>query len=111
MDYEYSITVTYDSAPTPTWVGRYDNALSAVTEINKIVDWGFADEYATVNLSTLLESKILPNVSDVDDPLIVNLETGVPVPIPTLPPLKNVTLGVPGQAALASVIFIDSLDD
>ena len=51
MDYEYSITVTYDSATEPIWVGRYDNALSAVTEFNKIVDWGFADEYATVNLS------------------------------------------------------------
>ena len=51
MEYEYSITVTYDSAPTPTWAARYDNALEAVTEFNKIVDWGFADEYSTVNLS------------------------------------------------------------
>ncbi len=51
MDYEYSITVTYDSATEPNWVGRYDNALSAVTEFNKIVDWGFANEYSTVNLS------------------------------------------------------------
>ena len=51
MEYQYSITVTYDSAPEPTWVGRYDNALSAVTEFNKIIDWGFADKYSTVNLS------------------------------------------------------------
>ena len=51
MEYQYSITVTYDSAPEPIWFGRYDNALSAVTEFNKIIDWGFADKYSTVNLS------------------------------------------------------------
>ena len=50
MDYEYAVTVAYDSNPVH-WTGRYDNALEAVTEFNKIVDWGFADEYSTVNLS------------------------------------------------------------
>ena len=51
MEYTYSITVTYDSAKEPVWVGRYDNALQAVTEFNDITDWGFANEYSTVNLS------------------------------------------------------------
>lgn len=51
MEYLYSITATYDNETTPYWVGRYDNAVSAVTEWNKIVDWGFADEFATYNFS------------------------------------------------------------
>ena len=51
MEYLYSITATYDNEPAPYWVGRYDNAVSAVTEWNKIVDWGFADEFATYNFS------------------------------------------------------------
>jgi hypothetical protein len=29
---------------------RYDNALDAVDNWNRCVDWGFADEYATYNL-------------------------------------------------------------
>ena len=51
MEYSYSITATYDSDTAPHWVGRYSDAISAVTELNKIVDWGFADEYATYNFS------------------------------------------------------------
>ena len=51
MDYEYSITSTYDSEAQPHWMGRYSDAITAVTEWNKIVDWGFADEYATYNFS------------------------------------------------------------
>ena len=43
MDYEYSITSTYDSEAQPHWIGRYSDAITAVTEWNKIVDWGFAD--------------------------------------------------------------------
>ena len=49
MEYLYSVTVAYDGEPF--WVGRYADALSAVDEFNKHVDWGFANEYATVNLS------------------------------------------------------------
>jgi hypothetical protein len=51
MEYLYAITATYDNDSTPIWVGRYSDALSAVNEWNKIVDWGFADEFATYNLS------------------------------------------------------------
>jgi len=51
MEYLYSVTVTYDSAPTPKWVGRYSDALSAVEVYQRFVDHGFAKEYATVNLS------------------------------------------------------------
>ena len=50
MEYLYAITISYDGQP-PHWTGRYSDALSAVTEFNKIVDWGFAMEYATVNLA------------------------------------------------------------
>jgi hypothetical protein len=51
MEYEYSITVTYDSALTPNWVGRYSDALTAVQAYLKFVDVGFANEYVTINLS------------------------------------------------------------
>jgi len=51
MEYLYSVTCTYDGDRSPHWVGRYDNALSAVNTFNSFEDWGFADEYATVNLS------------------------------------------------------------
>jgi len=49
-EYLYAITISYDSNK-PHWTGRYSDALTAVNAFNKIVDWGFADEYSTVNLS------------------------------------------------------------
>ena len=51
MEYLYSVTVTYDSAPMAKWVGRYSDALSAVEVYQRFVDSGDAREYATVNLS------------------------------------------------------------
>jgi hypothetical protein len=51
MEYNFSITATYDNETTPYYVGRYTDAITAVTEWNKIVDWGFADEFATYNFS------------------------------------------------------------
>ena len=51
MEYSYAITATYDNDTAPHWVGSYSDAISAVTEWNKIVDWGFAAEYATYNFS------------------------------------------------------------
>jgi len=50
MEYLYAVTVSYDSKPVH-WTGRYSDALSAVNTFNSFEDWGFADEYATVNLS------------------------------------------------------------
>jgi hypothetical protein len=50
-EYLYSVTVTYDSAPAPAWVGRYSDALSAVEVYQKFVDVGFANQYSTINLS------------------------------------------------------------
>ena len=50
-EYLYAVTVAYDSEPVH-WTGRYSDALTAVNSFNEIVDWGFADEYATVNLYT-----------------------------------------------------------
>lgn len=51
MDYEYAVTSVYDSDPNHKWTGRYDNALEAVNVFNSMVDYGFAREYRTVNLS------------------------------------------------------------
>jgi hypothetical protein len=51
MEYLYSVTCTYDGDKSPHWIGRYDNALAAVSEFNKFVDYGLASKYATVNLS------------------------------------------------------------
>ena len=51
MEYLYSVTATYDGDKSPHWIGRYDNALDAVSEFNKFVDYGLASEYATINLS------------------------------------------------------------
>ena len=51
MEYLYAITATYDNDKAPHWVGRYSDAISAVSEWNKITDWGFANEYATYNFS------------------------------------------------------------
>jgi hypothetical protein len=51
MEYLYAVTATYDGDKSPHWVGRYDNALDAVSEFNKFVDYGLASEYATINLS------------------------------------------------------------
>jgi hypothetical protein len=51
MEYLYSVTATYDGDRSPHWIGRYDNALDAVSEFNKFTDYGFASEYATINLS------------------------------------------------------------
>ena len=51
MEYLYSVTCTYDGDKSPHWTGRYDNALDAVSEFNKFVDYGLASEYSTVNLS------------------------------------------------------------
>jgi len=49
-EYLYAVTVSYDSKPVH-WTGRYSDALSAVNTFNSFEDWGFADDYATVNLS------------------------------------------------------------
>jgi hypothetical protein len=48
----YKITVTYDEAVKPNYVWEYSDELQAHKEFAKYIDWGFADEYATVNLYT-----------------------------------------------------------
>jgi hypothetical protein len=50
-EYLYSVTCTYDSDPNTSWVGRYSDALTAVETFQLFVDSGFANEYATINLS------------------------------------------------------------
>lgn len=46
----YKLTASYDGQP-PHFSAKYNNAIDAVNEYNKCVDWGFAMEYATYNLS------------------------------------------------------------
>jgi hypothetical protein len=50
-EYLYSVTCTYDSDPSTSWVGRYSDALTAVETFQLFVDSGFSNEYATINLS------------------------------------------------------------
>ena len=50
-EYLYSVTSTNDNDTAPKWVGRYDNALDAVSTYLSFIDHGFANEYRTVNLS------------------------------------------------------------
>lgn len=45
----YQITISYDSQPIH-WNKNYTDALEAFTDFLSFEDWGFADEYSTVNL-------------------------------------------------------------
>jgi hypothetical protein len=47
----YKITVANDEN-APHWSQEYSDELNAHEEFAKFIDWGFADEYATVNLYT-----------------------------------------------------------
>lgn len=47
----HKVTLAYDEN-APHWSKEYSDELEAHTEFAKFVDWGFADEYSTVNLFT-----------------------------------------------------------
>ena len=47
----YKITVANDEN-APHWEKEYSDELNAHEEFAKFIDWGFADEYATINLFT-----------------------------------------------------------
>ena len=47
----YKITVANDEN-SPHWSQEYSDELNAHEEFAKFIDWGFADEYATINLFT-----------------------------------------------------------
>ena len=47
----YKITVTYDGNTKPKYVFQYSDELHAHQEFAKYTDWGFANEYSTVNMS------------------------------------------------------------
>jgi len=47
----YKITVANDGEPI-SWTQTYSDELQAHKEFAKFIDWGFADEYSTVNLFT-----------------------------------------------------------
>jgi len=49
MEYTYSLTTSYDGVLVDTL--RVNDMLTAVDAWNKCVDYGFAKEYATYNLS------------------------------------------------------------
>ena len=48
----YKIVVKYDENPVPIGIYSYSDELQAHKEFAKFVDWGYADEYSTVNLFT-----------------------------------------------------------
>ena len=48
MDYNYAITCHYDGNYHSSF--RFTDAIDAVHEFDKCVDYGFANEYATYNL-------------------------------------------------------------
>ena len=47
----YKLTVAYDENPIH-WTKEYKDELQAHEAFAEFNDWGFADEYATVNLHT-----------------------------------------------------------
>jgi hypothetical protein len=47
----YKITVAYDSEPIH-YTQKFSDELQAHKEFAKYIDWGFADEFSTVNLHT-----------------------------------------------------------
>ena len=47
----YKITVAYDENPIH-WEKVYDDELNAHEAFARFTDWGFADEYSTINLHT-----------------------------------------------------------
>ena len=51
MEYNYALTTSYDGELIHTL--RVSDMLTAVDAWNKCVDYGFAKEYATYNLSDL----------------------------------------------------------
>jgi hypothetical protein len=50
----YKITVTYDEAKSPNHTFTYADELEAFKNYLAFTDWGFANEYSTVNLHTPL---------------------------------------------------------
>lgn len=47
----YQIQSFYDGSNKPRWGASYSDALQAFEEFAKFTDWGFANEYLTVNLT------------------------------------------------------------
>ena len=47
----YKLTCAYDSN-APHWSAEYENEFGAWENFFKFTDWGFANEYSTVNLYT-----------------------------------------------------------
>ena len=48
----YKITVIYDEEISSKQIFQYSDELEAQKAFAKYVDWGFANEYSTVNLYT-----------------------------------------------------------
>jgi hypothetical protein len=46
----YKVTCAYDGEPSHFSI-EFDNALDAVNSYRSFIDWGFAKEFSTVNLS------------------------------------------------------------
>jgi hypothetical protein len=47
----HKVTLSYDGN-APHWTKEYENEMEAWKDFFDFVDWGFADEYSTVNIFT-----------------------------------------------------------
>jgi hypothetical protein len=48
----YKVTCQYDYEESPHWSKTYDNELEAWESFFSFKDWGMANEYSIVNIST-----------------------------------------------------------
>jgi hypothetical protein len=51
MEYEYVVTSAYDGH-APHWTQRYENEFGAWETFFRFTDWGMANEYRTVVITT-----------------------------------------------------------
>lgn len=49
MEYTYKVTCAYDEK-SAHFTAKFNNCLDAVNSYRSFIDWGFANEYSTVNL-------------------------------------------------------------
>ena len=51
-EYEYVITCQYDYEESPHWYGRYEKEYGAWENFFLFTDWGMANEYSVVTMTT-----------------------------------------------------------
>lgn len=51
-EYTHAVSCQYDFEESPHWIQRYDNEFEAWKAFFSFKDWGLANEYSIVNIST-----------------------------------------------------------